>query len=100
MVQCIDYTLFQAIMNYWLYSLCCKVCPYSLFSLYIVVCTSESLFCLVPSHFLSLLVNTSLVSMCESLFLLHYFHPFVLVLECIFQVIIYSVCLSLSDLIQ
>ena len=100
MVQYIGYFFFKAIMNYWLYSLCCKVCPCSLFILHIVVCTSESLLCLAPSHFLSPLVNTSLVSMCETVFLLHYFHPFVLVLDCIYQVIIYSICLSLSDLIH
>ena len=100
MVQYIGYTLFKAIMNYWLYSLCCKVCLCSLFILYIIVCTSESLLCLAPSHFLSPMVNTSLFSICESLFIHHYFHPFVLVLDSIHQVIIYTICLCLSVLIH
>ena len=100
MLQYIGYTLFKVIMNYWLYSLCCKVCLCSLFILYIVMRTSKSLLCLAPSHFLSPLVSTHLFSICESFFLYHYFHPFVLALDSICQGIIYSIYLSLSDLID
>ena len=37
-----DYTSFQVIMKYWLYSLCNEVCPCSLFILYLVVYTSPT----------------------------------------------------------
>ena len=38
----IDYTLFKVIIKYRLYSLCCTVCPHSLFILHAVVCASYS----------------------------------------------------------
>ena len=65
-----DYTPFIVIIKYWLYSLCCRVYPYSLFilrsSLYLLIPY------LAPPPSLSPLVTTSLFCFYESVSVLLY----------------------------
>ena len=98
-----DYTPFILIIKYWLYLLGCTIYPCSLFILQIVVCTpqvptpvlplSPSLFLLVIDHQLVLYVFE-----CAS-FLLHSVNV-CSIFRFLIQVILYSVCLSLTYFTQ
>ena len=70
----------QLLLKNWLYSLCCTISPYSLLTLYIVLCTSyfpSPVLSLPP--FLSPLITTSLFSVNLLLF-------FYSLICCIFQI--------------